>query len=71
MEAGALPFVIVVASGAMLVLVAATVRAIIMARCNIPRFLSNFGGIFFAFVSLEMIGNSQEFKTFKSNLKFY
>jgi hypothetical protein len=32
MAAGALPFVIVVASGAMLVLVAATVRAVVMAR---------------------------------------
>jgi hypothetical protein len=35
--------------------------------CNIPRFLSNFGGIFFAFVLLEMIGISQRFNTFDSN----
>jgi hypothetical protein len=31
----------------------------------------NFWGKFFAFVLLEMIGNSQEFKTFESIWKLY
>jgi hypothetical protein len=32
--------------------------------CNIPRFYQILGEFFFAFVLLEMIGNSQGFKTF-------
>jgi hypothetical protein len=35
-------------------------------KCNIPRFYQILGETFFAFVLLEMIGNSQGFKTFES-----
>jgi hypothetical protein len=34
--------------------------------CNIPRFYQILGEFFFVFVLLEMLGISQEFKTFES-----
>jgi hypothetical protein len=37
--------------------------------CNIPRFYQILGEFFFAFVMLEMVGNSQGFKTFRAYLK--